>query len=82
MTGRSQNRMEGHRRRWKEGRNHGRSWNPMEGRADFGRIPWNFMESPGTLRKEGKDRTLEAHGRLWNPMEGYRGLEKKTNRGK
>ena len=41
-------RMEGHRRRRKEGRDHGRPWNLMEGKEDPVRTPWNLMESHRT----------------------------------
>ena len=53
MTGRSQKRIEGHRRKGQEGRDHRRSWNPMEGREDSVRIPWNLIEPDGILKKDG-----------------------------
>ena len=63
MTGRSQKRIEGHGRKGQEGKDHRRSWNPIEEREDSVRIPWKPMEHHGILRKDGRTKP-------WKPMEG------------
>ena len=54
--------MEGKRRIGQEGRDHRRSWNPMEGRRDSVRTLGKLMETHRTLRK---DKGTEP----WKPME-------------